>query len=83
MVSAVYLRCTLFKLTSFIVEVSVLNPPLAYLSVSPAIPLLMGSPSFNPSALPDNLDQVVSTPVIDNIIGLFFDYVSRRSNDRG
>jgi hypothetical protein len=26
--------------------------------------------------MPDNLDHVVSGPVIDNIINLFFDYVS-------
>jgi hypothetical protein len=29
----------------------------------------------NVSALPENLDHVVAGHVIDNIIGLFFDYV--------
>lgn len=31
---------------------------------------------MNSQTLPDNLDQVVSGRVIDNIINIFFDYVS-------
>lgn len=43
---------------------------------SPAFPLLAVSPSMSTGlAMPDNLDQVVSGNVIDNIINLFFDYV--------
>jgi len=42
---------------------------------SSSFPILALSPSTNTSALPENLDQVVSGPVIDNIIHLFFDYV--------
>ena len=44
---------------------------------SPSFPLLAVSPSLGANgAMPDNLDHVVSGPVIDNIINLFFDYVS-------
>lgn len=31
---------------------------------------------MNPLLLPDNLDQVISGRVIDDIINIFFDYVS-------
>lgn len=45
---------------------------------SPSYPLLAGSsPSTwtDNAAIPTSLDQVVAPPVMDNIIGLFFDYV--------
>lgn len=32
---------------------------------------------MNPLLLPDNLDQVISGRVIDDIINIFFDYVSQ------
>lgn len=41
----------------------------------PPFPILDASPSMSLSALPDNLDQVISHNVMDNIISLFFDYV--------
>lgn len=44
-------------------------------ATSPSFPLLAASPSLSISALPENLDHVVSGPVIDHIINLFFDYV--------
>ncbi|RXK39530.1 hypothetical protein M231_03199 [Tremella mesenterica] len=44
-------------------------------ATSPSFPLLVASPTVSTSTFPDNLDQVVAGPVIDNIINLFFDYV--------
>ena len=44
---------------------------------SPTFPLLAISPSLSTTGhMPENLDHVVSGSVIDNIINLFFDYVS-------
>ncbi|KAL1409699.1 hypothetical protein Q8F55_003695 [Vanrija albida] len=44
---------------------------------SPSFPLLAASPNVGSmgTAVPTSLDQVVSPPVLENIIGLFFDYV--------
>lgn len=43
---------------------------------SPSFPLLTASsPNVDIAAIPSNLDMVVSQTVVDNIIGLFFDYV--------
>lgn len=51
------------------------------ITTSPAFPILASSPSINPLALPDNLDQVISGRVIDDIINIFFDYVSFYSSE--
>lgn len=46
------------------------------LTTSPSFPILANSPAMIMQSLPENLDQVVAGHVIDNIINVFFDYVS-------
>jgi hypothetical protein len=46
------------------------------MTTSPSFPILANSPAMIMQSLPENLDQVVAGHVIDNIINVFFDYVS-------
>jgi hypothetical protein len=48
------------------------------LTTSPSFPILANSPAMIMQSLPENLDQVVAGHVIDNIINVFFDYVSEQ-----